>query len=107
MVDTLVVELSRKELYEKIWKISVAGVAKEYDIPYSQLMKQVKAANIPYPPSGYWTKLSYGKPVETIPLDSPIDEMVSLYKMIETIIYQPVSTPKAKTVANPLWVSAQ
>lgn len=53
LVDALVVKMSRKELYEKIWEKSVAGVAKEYDIPYAQLMKQVKAANIPYPPSGY------------------------------------------------------
>jgi len=91
LVEALVVTLSRKELYEKIWEKSVAGVAKEYDIPYTQLMKQVKAANIPYPPSGYWTKLSCGKPVEKIPLNAPIDEMISLHKTITTIIFREVT----------------
>lgn len=86
MVETLVVKLPRQELYDRIWKISVAGVAKEYDIPYSQMMKQVKAASIPIPPSGYWTKISFGKPVEKIPLNESTDTTVSLYKTIETII---------------------
>lgn len=101
MVDALVVKLSRKELYEKIWEKSVAGVAKEYDIPYAQFIKQVKAANIPYPPSGYWTKLSFGKSVEKIPLNDPIGEMVSLYKTIETIKSQPVSALAVKSSSTP------
>lgn len=45
--------------YDEIWEISVAGVAKKYDIPYAQLMKQVKEAAIPIPPSGYWTNGSF------------------------------------------------
>lgn len=100
MVDTLVVELSRKELYDIIWEKSIAGVAKEYDIPYAQLIKQVKAANIPYPSSGYWTKLSHGKPVETIPLNDPTDEVVSLYKTVTTIISReiPPAAPKSNKV---------
>lgn len=94
LVETLVVKLSRQELYDKIWEISVAGVAKEYDIPYSQLMKQVKAANIPIPPSGYWTKLSFGKPVEKTPLNNPKDSVVSLVKAVKTIIsHEIVSAP--------------
>ena len=45
VIETLVVKLSRQELYDKIWEVSVAGVSKEYGIPYSQLLKQVKAAD--------------------------------------------------------------
>ena len=86
MIETLVVKLSRQELYDKIWDISVAGVSKEYGIPYSQLMKQVKAANIPVPPSGYWTKLSFGKPVEKIPLNGSGDAVVSLTKSVNAIM---------------------
>lgn len=109
LVETLVVKLSRQELYDKIWKISVAGVAKEYDIPYPHLMKQVKAANIPIPPSGYLAKLSFGKPVEKTPLNNPKDSVVSLVKAVKTIIsHEIVSTPttpktnkaKQKIVAN-------
>lgn len=72
------VELSRKELYEEIWKISVAGVAKKYGISYAKCLAQIKKANIPIPPSGYWTKISYGKPVEQTPLQGNEDEVVTL-----------------------------
>ena len=86
MIETLVVILSRQELYDKIWEVSVAGVSKEYGIPYSQLLKQVKAADIPVPPSGYWTKLSFGKPVEKTLLNGSGDTVVSLTKSVNAII---------------------
>ena len=70
VIETLVVKLSRQELYDKIWEVSVAGVSKEYGIPYSQLLKQVKAADIPVPPSGYWTKLSFRSEEHTSELQS-------------------------------------
>lgn len=54
-----VIRLTRKQLYDEIWEISAAGTAKKYDIPYSQFLKQIKEANIPIPPSGYWTKISF------------------------------------------------
>lgn len=72
------IELSRKELYEEIWKISVAGVAKKYGIPYAKCLAQIKEAKIPIPPPGYWTKISYGKPVEQTPLQGNEDEVVML-----------------------------
>lgn len=72
------VELTRKELYEEIWKISAAGVAKKYGIPYAKCLAQIKAAKIPIPPSGYWTKISYVKPVEQTPLQGNEDEVVTL-----------------------------
>lgn len=79
-VQTTVVQLTRKQLYDEIWEISAAGTAKKYDIPYSQFLKQIKSANIPIPPSGYWTKISFGKPVEKTALKEPVDEIVSLVK---------------------------
>ncbi len=100
MAESLVAKLSRQELYDKIWEISVAGVAKEFDIPYSQLMKQVKATNIPIPPSGYWTKISFGKPVEKTPLNEPADTIVSLFKTIETIIPHEITSVPAIPKAN-------
>lgn len=53
---------------------------KKYDVPYAQMLKQVKDAGIPIPPSGYWTKVSFGKPVEKIELDPPEDRIVKLFK---------------------------
>lgn len=48
-----VVKLSRKQIYDEIWSIAVSGMAAKYSIPYAALLKQVKDANIPIPPSGY------------------------------------------------------
>ena len=104
MIETLVVKLSRQELYDKIWEISVAGVSKEYGIPYSQLLKQVKAADIPVPPSGYWTKLSFDKPVEKIPLNGSGDAVVSLTKSVNAIIPHeviPISAAKGTSKVPP------
>lgn len=72
------VELTRKELYEEIWKISATGAAKKHGIPYAKCLAQIKAAKIPIPPSGYWTKINYGKPVEQAPLQGNEDDVVAL-----------------------------
>ena len=60
VIQTPIIELTRRQLYDEIWEISVAGVAKKYGIIYAHLMKQIKEANIPIPSSGYWTKLNCG-----------------------------------------------
>ena len=72
------VRLTRKELYEEIWKISVAGVSKKYGIPYAKCLAKIKAAQIPVPPSGYWTKLNFGKSVEQTPLSGDGNAVVEL-----------------------------
>lgn len=75
-----IIKLTRKQLYDEIWELSVAGVGRKYEIPYAQLMMQVKNAIIPIPPSSYWTKLSFGKPTEKIELSGAFDEVISLTK---------------------------
>lgn len=63
MPDHVEIKMSREQLYNEIWEISVMGVAQKYNLPYAQLLKICKEADIPIPPSGYWTKISFGKPV--------------------------------------------
>jgi hypothetical protein len=63
LIEEQPVKLTRDQLYNEIWEISVSGVAKKYDVPYAALLKLCKETDIPIPPSGYWTKLSFGKPV--------------------------------------------
>lgn len=63
MPEQLALIKTRKELYDKIWDISIAGVAKKYNIPYEHMIRQLKIAEILVPPSGYWMKLSSGKNV--------------------------------------------
>ena len=76
-----IITLSRSQLYDEIWKISVQGVAKKYNLHYQQLLNSCKEANIPIPPSGYWSKLKCGKDVSqevTELLQSDV-ENVTLY----------------------------
>jgi len=85
--ETTVPELSeiamtRKQLYDEIWEMSVAGVAKKYNLPYAHLMKQIKEVGIPIPPSGYWTKLNFNKPVTKLELPEPADEKISIYRTV-------------------------
>ncbi len=80
MDENPLLAISRQQLYDEIWEISVAGVAKKYDLPYTHLMKQIKAADIPVPPSGYWVKLGFGKPVTKLELPEPANEMISIFK---------------------------
>lgn len=76
-----VITLSRKQLYDEVWSISVQGVAKKYNLHYQQLLNSCKEANIPIPSSGYWTRLKCGKDVsqEVIELPKSDIENVSLY----------------------------
>lgn len=79
MIEEQITRLSRVQLYNEIWEISVTGVAKKYNVPYLEMMKLCKIADIPIPPSGYWTKLKFGKPVTKKPLpESSIKEVTLL-----------------------------
>lgn len=74
--------MTRKQLYDEIWEISFAGVAKKYNLPYTHLMKQIKDSGIPIPPSGYWTKLNFNKPVTKPALPEPADEIVLISRTL-------------------------
>lgn len=63
MIEDITVKLSREQLYNEIWEISAAGVAKKYSLLYTDLLKICQLNDIPIPPSGYWTKLRFGKSV--------------------------------------------
>lgn len=75
------VRFDRKKLYNEVWKLSAAGVAKKYNLHYAKLISSLKENHIPYPPSGYWTRLACGKDVanEVLPLPDAENEEVYLY----------------------------
>ncbi|MCL1965400.1 MAG: hypothetical protein FWF69_10165 [Firmicutes bacterium] len=93
MPQAPIFSLTRRQLYDQIWEISVAGLAKKHDIPYEQLRKHIKEAQIPIPPSGYWTKLSFGKPVIKPELAEPFDQVVTIF---------PATTAFRKENPNPM-----
>ena len=74
------VKLTRKQIYDEVWSAAVSGMALKYSIPYSSLLKQIKDANIPIPPSGYWTKKEFNKETVTIPLTGNPEEVIALYR---------------------------
>lgn len=78
MADKVFIKMSREVLYNEIWEISAAGTARKYNIPYSELLRVCKEKQIPIPPSGYWTKLSFGKPVERTHLPEHPEKEVML-----------------------------
>ena len=78
------IKLTRKQIYDEIWSVAVSGMALKYSIPYSSLMKQIKDANIPVPPSGYWTKKEFNKETTMTPLPGDPDEVIALYKSSAT-----------------------
>lgn len=55
--------LTRQELYDEIWTLSISGVSRKYKIPYSQLIGICKRHDIPTPSSGYWIRIEFGKNV--------------------------------------------
>ena len=80
-----VTKLTRKQIYDEVWSISISGMANKYDISYSLLWKQIKNANIPIPPKGYWTKKEFGKETVVEELKGNPDEVVELCKRMPFI----------------------
>lgn len=75
-----IIKMTRQQLYDEIWNISLAGVAREHNLNYAKLIATCKKTNIHFPSSGYWTRRNLGKDVsaEVIPLAGSADEIVSL-----------------------------
>ena len=71
-------QMTRKQLYDEVWSISAAGVARKYGLSYPHLLKVIKQAKVPTPPSGYWTKKSFHKETKTIALAGNPDTVISL-----------------------------
>lgn len=78
MSDKNSIKLNRKKLYDEIWEDTATSVSEKYNVPYAELLKYCKKAYIPIPPSGYWTKLRFGKPVSPTPLPESEIQSVEL-----------------------------
>lgn len=54
-------ELSREQLYERVWSTPGSTLATEMGISDVALAKRCKKLNVPRPPRGYWARLTAGK----------------------------------------------
>ena len=77
--DQEVLKISREQLYNEIWELSVSKVAKKYNISYAKLKQACIDANIPTPSNSYWTNLQMGNSVTKTPLPfSDIKDIILL-----------------------------
>ena len=95
-----IVKLTRKQLYDEIWALSVAGVARKYNLNYGKLIATCKAENVPFPSSGYWTRKNMGKDVsnEAVELSGHEETEISLITNDATI--KLIRKVKAEIVEN-------
>jgi hypothetical protein len=54
-------QISRRDLYDRVWSTPMSKLARELDISDVGLAKACRRYNIPRPPRGYWAKLAAGK----------------------------------------------
>jgi hypothetical protein len=57
------IDISRKDLYERVWAEPIQKLSKEYGLSDVGLAKACRRYNIPIPPRGYWAKKQAGKRV--------------------------------------------
>lgn len=75
------ITLSRKELYGKVWSISISKLLDVYEISEDGFYEVCKRLNIPTPDKNHWKKVDQGKKTTTYPFpeESQGSETVTLY----------------------------
>jgi len=63
--------LTRKELYDLVWKKPAMQIAKEYGLSDRGIGKLCERHGIPTPPRGYWAQIASGQKIKKPPLLSP------------------------------------
>lgn len=62
------VEVTREQLYERVWSEPAVKLAKEFGVSGPGLAKACRKHGIPVPERGYWARLAAGKRVSKRPL---------------------------------------
>lgn len=71
-------EISRKDLFDRVWGMPMIKLAKEFDISDVGLSKICRKHRIPTPPPGYWAKVAHGKAARRPVLPAGEDEMLTI-----------------------------
>lgn len=63
-------QISREELYARVWQTPLTRLAAEFGITGTGLAKICRRMHVPYPPQGYWARKQAGKSVavEALPV---------------------------------------
>jgi len=62
------INVSREELYRRVWSTPTAQLAQEFGISDVAIAKACRRLQIPKPPRGYWARLAAGQKVKRTPL---------------------------------------
>ncbi len=79
------IKISRQQLYDEIWQVSAAGVARKYNLNYSKLIAKCKESNIPFPPPGYWTRRYMGKDVSSEFVELPPSDIETVELLLSGV----------------------
>lgn len=71
------IELTREELYQKVWTIPATKLAREFGISDVALGKICRRMEIPKPPPGYWRKIETGHQPQIPPLPAPNEDSLT------------------------------
>jgi len=93
-------QLSREELYEKVWMAPATQVAAELGISDVALAKRCKKLNVPKPSPGYWSKIAAGRPPSKTPLPPTPSEI--FIQAAEKPLKRALSLPETTEQLHPL-----
>jgi hypothetical protein len=65
------IRVTRKELYQKVWNMSLVKLVAELGTTYVELVRVCEELKVPRPDRDYWSRLQFNLPVEVIPLPDP------------------------------------
>jgi hypothetical protein len=68
------IELTREELYQKVWTTPATRLAREFGISDVALGKICRRMEIPKPPPGHWRKIETGHRPHIPPLPAPDED---------------------------------
>ncbi|MDM0018002.1 hypothetical protein [Variovorax saccharolyticus] len=71
-------EISRCELYRRVWEVPLNKLAKEFGVSDVGMAKACRRHKIPTPPVGHWMKVAHGKPTLKPQLPGTPETMVVL-----------------------------
>lgn len=95
----IMVSISRKDLYEKLWSIGTSKTAKELNVPYDKLKNACISNDIPLPTASYWGRLHMGKekPTQSLlpnPSDNPEIVIEEVKPKVKTVPPQKILSPE-------------
>lgn len=95
-------DLSREELYKKVWSQPGIKLSKEFGISDVAIAKRCRKLNIPRPPRGYWARIEAGQRPKRSPL--PLASEQALVKKVREFKDQSLMLPEESA---PLHVLAE